>query len=196
MSTIPASTIPASDTRHNPSEPNEPFACVSLANHTYDGSERAQLLRTRRPMRVKACSVCPYTPRDLAGHYDPEAILHVCAKCDERPGASTSYPRKVHRRQQCEAFPNNPGTARPSGARSAVESSALYATTPGEPPSVRRNALIASRRARTVTADGCFDFRPPDSDRGEAPAVFSSKVRIPEQQAADTVFRSALGGGT
>ena len=195
MSTIPASMIPASDTRHNPSEPNEPFACVSLANHTYDGSERAQLLRTRRPMRVKACSVCPYTPRDLAGHYDPEAILHVCAKCDERPGASTSYPRKVHRRQQCEAFPNNPGTARPSGARSAVESSALYATTPGEPPSVRRNALIASRRARTVTADGCIDFKQPEKDHGDAAAKFSRTFRTPEQCAVNAVFRFRLGGG-
>jgi hypothetical protein len=192
------SRIPAHDTKHNPDEPEElEHVCVTPANRAYDDSESALLRSRRRPMRVKPCSVCPYTPRDLAGHYDPEAVLHVCAKCDEKPGASTNYhPRKIHRRQQCETFPNNPGTAQPSGARSATESSASYDTTPGEPPSVRRNALIASRRARTVTADGCFDFRPPDSDRGEAPAVFSSKVRIPEQQAADTVFRSALGGGT
>jgi hypothetical protein len=33
-------------------------------------------------MRVKLCARCPYTPRELAGHYDPEATLHVCAKCD------------------------------------------------------------------------------------------------------------------
>jgi hypothetical protein len=53
-------------------------------------------------MRVKLCSRCPYTPRDLAGHYDPEGILHVCAKCDGRQEASTNhYPRKAYRRQQC-----------------------------------------------------------------------------------------------
>jgi hypothetical protein len=189
------STIPASDTKHNPGEPGEPLACVSLANHAYDASERARLLRTRRPMRVKPCSVCPYTPRDLAGHYDPEAVLHVCAKCDERPGASTSYPRKVHRRQQCEALPNNPGTAQPNGARSAVESSASYDTTPGEPPSVRRNALIASRRARTVTADGCIDLKPPETDHANAPARSFPKLRIPKQCAVDAVFRCGLGAG-
>jgi hypothetical protein len=33
-------------------------------------------------MRVKLCARCPYTPQDLTGHYDPEAALHVCAKCD------------------------------------------------------------------------------------------------------------------
>jgi hypothetical protein len=189
------STIPASDTKHNPGEPDEPLACVSLANRAYDDSERAWLLRTRRPMRVKPCSVCPYTPRDLAGHYDPDAVLHVCAKCDETRGASTSYPRKVHRRQRCEALPNNPGTAQPTGARSAAESSASYDTTPGEPPSVRRNALIASRRARTATANGCIDSRPPDNDRGDAPADFFPKLRIPEQCSADALFRFGVGGG-
>jgi hypothetical protein len=34
-------------------------------------------------MRVKLCARCPYTPRDLASHYDPDAALHACAKCDD-----------------------------------------------------------------------------------------------------------------
>ena len=38
-------------------------------------------------MRVKVCSRCPYTPRDLADHYDPDGILHACAKCDGEHGA-------------------------------------------------------------------------------------------------------------
>jgi hypothetical protein len=148
-------------------------------------------------MRVKPCSVCPYTPRDLAGHYDPEAVLHVCAKCDEKRGASTNcYPRKAHRRQRCEAFANNPGTAQPSGARSATESSVSYDTTPGEPPCVRRNALIASGCVRMGTADGCVNLTPPDNGRGEAPAAFFPMLRIPEQRAVDTVLCFALGGGT
>jgi hypothetical protein len=33
-------------------------------------------------MRVKLCTRCPYTPQDLTGHYDPEAALHLGAKCD------------------------------------------------------------------------------------------------------------------
>jgi hypothetical protein len=192
------STIPAHDTKHNPNEPDElELVWVPPANRGYDDSERARPLPGRRPMRVKPCSVCPYTPRDLAHHYDPEAVLHVCAKCDEKRGASTNYhPRKVHRRQQCEAFASNPGTAQPSGARSATESSVSYDTTPGEPPCARRNALIASRCARTVTADGCVDLTPPDNDRGDAPAEFFPKFRIPEQRAVDAMFCFALGGGT
>jgi hypothetical protein len=189
------STIPASGTKHNPSEPDELLACVSLANHAYDVSESARLLRTRRPMTVKPCSVCPYSPRDLAGHYDPEAAAHVCARCDEKPGASTGYPRKVHRRQQCDALPNNPGSAQPSGARSAVESSVSYDTTPGEPPSVRRNASIASRRARTVTADGCVDLKLPEKDHPSGPAISLPKSRIAKQWAVDAAFRFGLGAG-
>ena len=31
-------------------------------------------------MRGNLCSRCPYSPLDLAGHYDPAGLLHVCAK--------------------------------------------------------------------------------------------------------------------
>jgi hypothetical protein len=122
-------------------------------------------------MRVKVCSRCPYTPRDLAGHYDPDGILHLCAKCDGEQGASTSHhPRKIHRRQQCETFPNIPGTAQPRVAQFATEDLASYGTTPGEPPSAQRSALTASRHARRMTANGYVDFTPPD-DRNEALAA-------------------------
>ena len=42
-------------------------------------------------MRVKLCARCPYTPRDLAGHYDPEGVLHVCATCDGKQEVSARY---------------------------------------------------------------------------------------------------------
>jgi hypothetical protein len=35
-------------------------------------------------MRVKFCARWPYTPRDLAGRYASEGVLHVCATCDGR----------------------------------------------------------------------------------------------------------------
>jgi hypothetical protein len=123
-------------------------------------------------MRVKLCSRCPYTPRDLAGHYDPEGVLHVCAKCDVEQAASTNYrPRKPHRRQQCVTAPNIPGMTQPSVARSATDDLASYGTTPGEPPSVQRSALTASRHARKATADGYVDFTLPDDGCSETSAA-------------------------
>ena len=107
-------------------------------------------------MRVKLCARCPYTRRDLAGHYDPEAILHLCANCDGGPEASTNeYPRQAKRRQKCAAIPNIPTPAQPSVARSAKANSASSGTIPGGPRSVQRSALTASGPVRNVTADGC-----------------------------------------
>jgi hypothetical protein len=55
-----------------------------------------------RLMRVKLCARCPYTPRDLAGHYDPKGPLHVCAKCDGQHEANTNhYPRRPARKEVC-----------------------------------------------------------------------------------------------
>ena len=66
-------------------------------------------------MRVKLCSRCPYTPRDLAGHYDPEGEIHVCARCDGAERASANcYPQKADRRQQCVTIREIPGMAQPS----------------------------------------------------------------------------------
>ena len=117
-------------------------------------------------MRVKLCARCPYTPQDLTGHYDPEAALHVCAKCDGEHGGSTQhYPRKAYRRRACSTAPNIFGMAQRSAAPSVTESLASSGTTAGELPSVQRSALIASRPASRTTADGYADFKPPLPDK-------------------------------
>jgi hypothetical protein len=135
-------------------------------------------------MRVKLCTRCPYLPCDLTGHYDPESALHLCAKCDDqREATAKHYPRKAYWRQKCATFPNIVGIAQRSVARSVTESSVLSGTTPGEPPSVQRNAPIASKPDRTVTADGCIGFRPlPDNGRGghQATAQHRSEFRLKE----------------
>jgi hypothetical protein len=114
-------------------------------------------------MRVKLCKRCPYTPRDLAGHYDPEAALHACAKCDGEQGAPTQhYPRKAYRRRICSTAPNILGMTQRSVAPSATESLASSGTTPGGRPSVQRSALIASSSGSRTTADGYAAFMPPD----------------------------------
>jgi hypothetical protein len=115
-------------------------------------------------MRVKLCARCPYTPRDLADHYDPEAALHVCAKCDgEQAMLINHYPREAHRRRKCATVPNVFDTTQRSAAPSVTESLVSSGTTPGALPSVQRSALIASRPARRATADGYADFKPRDS---------------------------------
>jgi hypothetical protein len=123
-------------------------------------------------MRVKLCSRCPYTPRDLAGHFDPEGALHVCAKCDGEQEASTSYyPRKPHRRQRCVTAPNIPGIAQPTVVRSATEGLASYDNTAAEQRFVQRSAPTASRHGRKVIVDGYVGFTPPESGWGETPAA-------------------------
>jgi hypothetical protein len=114
-------------------------------------------------MRVKLCARCPYAPRDLAGHYDPEATFHVCAKCDgEQGGPIKHYPREAQRRRKCSTVHNIFKMAQRSAAPSVTEGLVSSGTTPGEVPSVRRSALIASKPARRATADGYSDLRPPD----------------------------------
>lgn len=76
-----------------------------------------------RHMRVKLCARCPYAPRDFAGHYDAEATLHVCAKCDSTPLLSTRhYPLEVQRRRKCSTVRNTFGMAQRSPAPSVTES--------------------------------------------------------------------------
>jgi hypothetical protein len=125
-------------------------------------------------MKVKLCARCPYTPRDLAAHYDPEGALHVCAKCDdEREASNNRYPRQACRRQKCATAPNISGTARPTVARSATESLVSSGTTPARLHSVQRNAPTASRSAGRATADGCAGFKPPpDNSYGKHRAAF------------------------
>ena len=176
------STIPAKETDCNHGPDGRTPVCVPSANRTCDGKETPPVHLGRRPMRVKLCSRCPYAPRDLADHYDPAGILHVCATCDGRQEASTnSYPRKANRRQQCATVRNISATAQPSVARSATESLASSGTTPGEPPSVQRSALTASRRARMLIADGCVDFTPPD-DGSPTPTAFFRSSGFPSRE--------------
>lgn len=112
-------------------------------------------------MRVKLCARCPYTPQDLAGHYDPEGTLYACARCDGGQKVSTNhYPREPYRRPQCATVPNIHGTVQPSVALSATESLVSSATTPGEPPSAQKSALAASRPVKRATADGYVCFIP------------------------------------
>ena len=95
-------------------------------------------------MRVKLCRRCPYTPRDLADHYDPEAALHLCAKCDgEQAMLTNHYPREVHRRRKCATVHNIFEMAQRCGAPSVTESLVSSGITAGEQLSVQRRALIA-----------------------------------------------------
>ena len=67
-------------------------------------------------MRVKPCARCPYTPQDLTGHYDPDAALHVCAKCDgEQAMLTNHYPRETRRRRKCSTDLNIFGMTQRSG---------------------------------------------------------------------------------
>ena len=135
-------------------------------------------------MRVKLCARCPYTPRDLTGHYDPDGELYACAKCDGGQEVSTNhYPRRIERRQECATVPTILGTAQPSVARSVTESLVSSATTPGEPPSAQKRALAASRPVERATADGYVDFIPqPGNGCNErhAPTSRSSGFRSKE----------------
>jgi hypothetical protein len=76
--------------------------------------------------------------------------------------AHQTLPTRAHRRQKCATVLNIFGMAQRSAAPSVTESLVSSGTTPGELPSVQRSALIASRPARTATADGCCDSKPPD----------------------------------
>jgi hypothetical protein len=136
-------------------------------------------------MRVKRCARCPYVPSDLAGHYDAKGELHVCAKCDGYPEASTNhYPRKNHRRQRCATALNIIGTAQPSVARSVTAGSALSAATPAEPRSVQRSAPSASHVARKMTADGYVSFKLPDNAQSEKPAAIFLRSKLPSEEVA------------
>jgi hypothetical protein len=124
-------------------------------------------------MRVKLCARCPYTPHDLAGHYDPEAALHACAQCD---GEQQHYLGETRRRRKCPTTQLTTGTTRWNVAPFATESSASSATIPVESPSVQNGALLTSTPAARATADGYGDFEPPD-DRGHHAATI--RVRNP-----------------
>jgi hypothetical protein len=129
-------------------------------------------------MRVKFCARCPYTPQDLTHHYDPEAALHACAKCDgEQAMLTNHYPRETRRRRKCSTVLNMFGMTQRSAVPSVTESLVSSATTPGELPSVQRSVLIASTFAASPTADG---FKPSDNScsRNDAAETTSARCRL------------------
>jgi hypothetical protein len=77
--------------------------------------------------------------------------VKLCARC----------PRKAHRRRKCSTVPNIFGMAQRSVAPSVTESLVSSGTTVGEPSSVQRSALLASRPAKRATADGYAGFKLP-----------------------------------
>jgi len=106
-------------------------------------------------MRVKLCARCPYTPQDLAGHHDPDAALHACAKCDgEQVVLTKHHPIGGYRRRKCSTVPNILGIAQRHAVPSVAESLVSSGTIPGELPSVHETAVIASSHAKRATADG------------------------------------------
>jgi hypothetical protein len=167
------STLPAKPTERNPDQPGGPDPVrVALPSRTCDGNATPPLRSGKRRMKVRLRSRCRHTLRVLAGHYDPGAALHLCARCDGEQAASANHhPRKSHRRQQCAPVPSMHAMAQSIVARSATESLASYGTTRGGPLSAHGGALTVSRPAWTATADGYVDFFPPDNGHGEIPTA-------------------------
>jgi hypothetical protein len=117
-------------------------------------------------MKVKLCERCPYTPYDLADHYDPGATLHACATCDREPATFThQHSSQTQWSRKCVTTLNSTSTARQSVAPFATGSLASSVTIPGEPPSAQRGAWITSSPVAMVTIDGYGDFAQPDPDR-------------------------------
>src|SRR5215475_11119090 len=123
-------------------------------------------------MRVKLCATCPYTPRDLADHYDPAAALHLCATCD------VEYElRKTLRRRTCPATTiNTISTAAASAAPFVREDSASFAIIGAAPPCVPENASSISRCAGRATAAGYGDFEPPEDSGDHARRSWRSTI--------------------
>jgi hypothetical protein len=144
--------------RRPASEPQLPRNCTNY-------HEEVRCLG-RQDMRVKLCARCPYTPRDLAHHYDPDAVLYACAKCDVEL-------RETERRRKCSTSLSTSSTAQASVAPFATGRLASSVTIPGETLSVQRSALIISRSASRPTADGCGDCEQPDDGRGKNDARLS-----------------------
>jgi hypothetical protein len=109
-------------------------------------------------VQVKLCARCPYSPRDLADHYDIDAELHLCATCDAEYEAL--------RRPTCRTRVSNAisktGPAGRHAAPSARESSASFVITAVARPSVQSGASSVSSSAGTATAAGYGDFELPE----------------------------------
>ena len=129
-------------------------------------------------MRVKLCATCPYTPRDLADHYDPAAALHLCATCDVEHDL-----RKTQRRRTCIVTTTNTTcTAEPLAALFAPVGSASFATIAAAPPCAPENASSISKSAGRTTAAGYGDFAPPED--GSERVISSRRPTSPDEVSA------------
>lgn len=122
-------------------------------------------------MRVKLCAQCPYTPRDLAHHYDPDAALYACLKCDHEQDLF-----EIRRRPTCSIEIETSSAAKSSVAPFASESLGSFATIAHEPRCAQRNASTTSRPDAKPTQDGCGAFARPDGT-GAGNAAWLSLAR-------------------
>lgn len=151
-------------------------------------------------MRVKLCARCPYTPCDLEDHYDPDAALSLCAKCD-----GEHHQRVIHRRGTCPTITNTTSivsTAEPYAAPIATENSASFATIAAASRSVQGNASSTSRPDERMTADGCGESGVPETEQqSNAGALRERSQRTPlrapaDNSKSDAVFCFELGAAT
>jgi hypothetical protein len=125
-------------------------------------------------MRVTLCGRCPYTPGDLADHYDPGAVAHACVKCDgEQDKVKLYYPRESNRRWKCSIGPNISTLPQRNAAPCAAANSVSSGTIPGGLHSVQRNALVAPSFVGRATAAGSERLKSPDPARGVRPSGIS-----------------------
>jgi hypothetical protein len=130
-------------------------------------------------MRVKLCERCPYTPCDLADHYDPEAARHLCTTCDVEYDL-----RKTQRRGTCPTMTtDSTGTAQRYAAPFARESSASFAIIAAAPHSVRGNASSISGSAGRTTASGYGKLEPSENGSRNH-ARISWRSRYPDKEPA------------
>jgi hypothetical protein len=96
------STIPVKEIERNRGETAElNHVSVPSVNGFRGGGEVCGSAVGKRHMRVKLCLRCPYTPRDLAGHYDPDGILPRRATARRRAAITThARPRGDSNAQQ------------------------------------------------------------------------------------------------
>ena len=130
-------------------------------------------------MRVKLCARCPYTPRDLAPHYDPEAALYACLKCDHEQDLC-----EIRWRRTCSTEIETSSAAESSAAPFARESLDSFAITAHEPRCAPKNASTTSRPDGMPTQDGCGALaRPEGTGAGNAAWLSLARAFI-DQEAA------------
>jgi hypothetical protein len=125
-------------------------------------------------MRVKLCTRCPYTPRDLADQYDAGATQYLCPACDLEHDR-----RKSLRRGTCQTIEtsNTTGIIELRAAPFATEASASFAITAAAPPCAPKNASSISPAAARTTAAGYGDFGLPE-DGGDRAATSTSADEV------------------